>query len=257
MQDKEFDKFFNSKFKDFKIEPSSMVWDNIANELNSKKVKGPGMPWLSIAASIIVLITAGILFLQQKAKPIKQRVSINKVATNHIKPATTAKVKTDTGRVTISQTNNNKIAVTVKHRPSIALKTANTGNVVSSKAVNKTPQTKPVETANQPLLAVAETHEDIQNIIPDKDAQLIPKLLDTEQQTPNEKPAAMATVTKYDAASAVKRRGIHNLGGLVNALISTVDKRQDKLIEFSDSDDDDANSSLTGVNLGLIKVKKQ
>jgi hypothetical protein len=47
------------------------------------------------------------------------------------------------------------------------------------------------------------------------------------------------------------------LGGLINALIAKVDRRQDKLIEFSDSDDDDAESNVTGLNLGLIKIKKQ
>ncbi|NNU34325.1 hypothetical protein HK413_09510 [Mucilaginibacter sp. S1162] len=44
---------------------------------------------------------------------------------------------------------------------------------------------------------------------------------------------------------------------MVNALMAKIDKREDKLIEFSDSDDDENGSDLTGVNLGLIKIKKQ
>ncbi|NNU34327.1 hypothetical protein HK413_09520 [Mucilaginibacter sp. S1162] len=38
MQDKEFDKIFNTKFEDFEVEPSAMVWDNIAGELDGKKL---------------------------------------------------------------------------------------------------------------------------------------------------------------------------------------------------------------------------
>jgi hypothetical protein len=34
-----------------------------------------------------------------------------------------------------------------------------------------------------------------------------------------------------------------------------VDKRKDKLIEFSSKDDDE--SLITGINLGIIKVKKE
>jgi hypothetical protein len=46
------------------------------------------------------------------------------------------------------------------------------------------------------------------------------------------------------------------LGGIINTIVAAVDKRDDKLIEFTDNDDDDG-SRVTAVNLGIFKIKKQ
>jgi hypothetical protein len=66
MQDNEFDDLFRSKLDNFEIEPSAQVWQNIDAELDGKHRKRSIFPMLSIAASIIVLITAGILFIPKK-----------------------------------------------------------------------------------------------------------------------------------------------------------------------------------------------
>jgi len=151
----------------------------------------------------------------------------------------------------------NKVAESGKHQSAINATTINTTTArVSPDADSPIKETEPAKADNQPLLAATQPHDIIKNVVPGKEIQLAPKALDMEQQSAIDKPV-MASVVKHDAAPVVKKRGIHNLGGLVNALISKVDKRQDKLIEFSDSDDDDANSSLTGVNLGIIKIKRQ
>ncbi len=72
MQDKEFDDLFRSKLGDFETEPSAQVWQNIDAELDRKRRKKSIFPMLGIAASIIVLITAGILFIPKKenVKPL-------------------------------------------------------------------------------------------------------------------------------------------------------------------------------------------
>jgi hypothetical protein len=41
----------------------------------------------------------------------------------------------------------------------------------------------------------------------------------------------------------------------LNVVIAAVDKRKDKVIEFSNTDGDE--SSITGINLGIIKIKKE
>jgi hypothetical protein len=40
----------------------------------------------------------------------------------------------------------------------------------------------------------------------------------------------------------------------VNLVVAKVDKRKDKLIQFSDSDDD--GSVITAVHLGALKIKR-
>ena len=44
------------------------------------------------------------------------------------------------------------------------------------------------------------------------------------------------------------------LGGLINLVIAKVDKREDKIIEFDESDEDESN--LTALNLGILKIKR-
>jgi len=66
MQDREFDDVFRNKLDGFEAEPSAKVWMGIDATLDEKSRKKAIMPWLSIAASIIVLLSAGILFIPKK-----------------------------------------------------------------------------------------------------------------------------------------------------------------------------------------------
>lgn len=61
-KNQEFDKMFKNAFDDFKMEPSERVWNGIEQELDKKK-KGVVINWtarLSIAASIVILLTVGV-----------------------------------------------------------------------------------------------------------------------------------------------------------------------------------------------------
>src|ERR1700733_1140743 len=66
MQDNEFDELFRSRLNDFEVGPSHDVWKTISLELNAGSRRKTLMPILSIAATILVLIAAGILFIPQK-----------------------------------------------------------------------------------------------------------------------------------------------------------------------------------------------
>jgi hypothetical protein len=70
--------------------------------------------------------------------------------------------------------------------------------------------------------------------------------------TPQVIPTQVATANKQAPA---KKHKIRSLGDVFNVMIAAVDKRKDKIIEFSNTDGDDA--TITGVNLGIIKVKKE
>jgi hypothetical protein len=51
-----------------------------------------------------------------------------------------------------------------------------------------------------------------------------------------------------------RNRKIKGVGGLVNFVIAQVDKREDKLIEFTESDE---GTEVSGINLGLLKIKSK
>lgn len=251
MQDKEFDKIFNTKFEDFEVEPSAMVWDNIAGELDGKKAKPAIMPWLSIAATVLVVLTAGILFLQ-KTKLTGDQPKENKLVANRVEPAKT--VTPVQSAETVIAKRADYVASTVNHLHNVIPSVNSTSAQPNNKTEPIVNQPEPVKNDNPQLIAEvidpASTHVSTATV---PDVTLAPKMLDAVPQV--EKPV-MASTEKQTTAP-VKKRGIHNLGGLVNALMAKIDKREDKLIEFSDSDDDENGSDLTGVNLGLIKIKKQ
>jgi hypothetical protein len=258
MQDKEFDQDFSAKFDGFEMEPSPMVWQRVVDELDGKKGKRRLLSYLSVAASVIILIAAGVLFFPQKAKQTKHQAGSNKIAANVNQPSlvvtgkTSAQPVANTGLVNkIGSTANN----TAKPVTPVA---ANTG-IIESAIADNTPKsnTEPANTDNRALTAaVIEPPREIkQPVIPDKDVLAALKSPGIPQNIV-EQPVAISARTKSNEAPA-KKHGIHSLGGLVNVLVAKVDKREDKLIEFTDDDDDNTTSSVTGVNLGIIKIKKQ
>ncbi|MGZ3999543.1 MAG: hypothetical protein ACXVIY_02890, partial [Mucilaginibacter sp.] len=83
MQDREFDDVFRNKLDGFEAEPSAKVWVGIDATLDEKSRKKAIMPWLSIAASIIVLVSAGILFIPKKTSTKHHTEGIVKVQPAH------------------------------------------------------------------------------------------------------------------------------------------------------------------------------
>jgi hypothetical protein len=261
MQDKEFDDVFNSKLGDLEMEPSARVWDEIADELDGKKAKRSLMPWLSIAASVIILVTAGILFLGKNTKKHGKHTKPDLLALNQNHAVVKTKDDTDKTIIepVITAKPNNRVTSTLNRAAYQNLSQANNVTVPNvNKEDNTSKQTEqPAKADDQQLLAsIPQTESNVlQGVVPGKEIKLAPRSLDIEEQAQTGKPIAASGAKPV--ATGFKKHGIRSLGGLINVLIAKVDKRQDKLIEFTDSDDDDTESSVTGVNLGIIKIKKQ
>lgn len=261
MQDKEFDQLFNSKLNDFEVEPSAKVWQNITRDLDGKKAKRSIVPYLSIAASVIVLASVSLLFFNKTAeKPDQPKL----VKIKPVKPLSAA------------DTNERPVAIDSVEDDTY-LKEEAVAGVAAKKPLpaSKAPQVEhikqeatvippePIAQKPEPVLAVvpAEKPALLQPVAPGTDIGLGTATLANHQNEINEiqpgavvnDPAPEKTIVEK---TTVKKRGIHSLGGLINAIVARVDKRDDKLIEFTDDSNDDG-SRLTGVNLGIFKVKKQ
>jgi hypothetical protein len=119
---------------------------------------------------------------------------------------------------------------------------------------NKVKETIAVKVDSQPVLIAAAPIVPV--IVQPLNVSAPPKIINIEQQKAAEKPLMIAAVEQENVAP-VKKRGIHSLGSLINTIVAKIDKREDKLIEFTDNEDDDSESTITGINLGIIKKKKQ
>lgn len=76
MQDNELDQLFRHKLNGAEAEPSSRVWKGISAELGHEPKKS-WAPVLRIAASVVVVLTAGIWFMLHQPEA-KQQVAQNK-----------------------------------------------------------------------------------------------------------------------------------------------------------------------------------
>ncbi len=253
MRDKEFDQLFNAKLNDFEVEPSAEVWQNITGELNGKKAKRSVIPYLSIAASIVVLASVSVWFFNRTPEKVEQHpVKLVK----HTKPVkqqpnvviaeAAPKVNATSGDVAISkpsvparirrQNNQAQTTENIKQETNITLDPVvkKPEQFLTIVPAEKVPVLEPAVSVNAVALNVATlTDHPVENI---------------EKQTD-----AINTPTQ-EKAPVKKRAG--GLGSFINTIIAAVDKREDKLIEFTDAANDEG-SRLTGVNLGILKIKKQ
>jgi hypothetical protein len=262
MQDNEFDDLFRSKLDGFEAAPSANVWAGIDAELNSKKRKKILMPFLSIAASIIVLVGAGLFFIPQK-QPVNNYHTVKKGGTKATQPV-----------IAMAPGKNDPNASTLKPKPEAGrhITPASAGSIarlIPAKALNSIPVKNTPEIIEQNTqaktdeqLAIVSTPQELNDsnkaVVPDDSTPLAIKQTADIPATFVPKPVALTAqvpvINNQDTAPVKANHKIHNLAGLLNAVVAKVDKRDDKIIVFGESDDDESN--VTGVNLGIIKIKK-
>ncbi|HEY9000364.1 MAG TPA: hypothetical protein VIM89_03345 [Mucilaginibacter sp.] len=257
MQDKEFDDLFRSKLGGFEVQPSAEVWQNIDAELAGKRKKSI-FPMLSIAASVLILLVAGILFI-----PKKGVMKHNKQDTNVVAKANPAVVKPESTKpVTSSESQQEQVATvetpvknTIKaNQPKIKT------NIAEYKEQANPSIVKTVKTDDQPLIASTVTPKQ-DEVVKQEPIELTEAtsatIKNAEDNSAVSLPAQPVLASNQPAKTTkpvVKKRGIRNFGDIVNLVVAKVDKRKDKLIEFKDNDDDE--SIISAVHLGALKIKR-
>lgn len=260
ISDKELDDLFSSKLNDLELEPNDMVWNNISDQINNNKTKKKSIvPVLRIAAGLIVVISIGLLLFNNEdpiiKKPVQNKVA--KVETEQQKPAVepTENVKSDKLMLLLSAKNKvvkevrqNKISNKKRVIILVPKITPELKIVDEMLAANIQPEKK--NDPNMTVLTAART-----TIVPDVSTRFNNQTDDEEIIAATVKPQNLRAKNSIVAVVA-KRKGIRSIGDVVNLVMAKVDKRQDKLIEFSDSDDGEE-SNVTGINLGIISIKKE
>jgi hypothetical protein len=255
MQDNELDDLFRAKLGQLEIEPAAQVWQNIQAGLGGQK-KRSWAPILSIAATVLVLLAAGTWFLLDKSvtNNPKQIVRVRQVPKSTGVTELKSPVKdhpsvgNEVMQPTVQYNENVDHIATVKQSRATKVMAPVKLHEIKQGAVNL-----PDEQPQTTVLAAVQNKPVMQPVVPEMN--LNAPLNDAEPtvvKSVNTLAASAATISEPE--KKVKRRGIHSLGGLINAVIAKVDKREDKLIEFTETDEDQSN--VTGINLGLLKIKK-
>ncbi|MFA6087805.1 MAG: hypothetical protein WC743_25830 [Mucilaginibacter sp.] len=250
MQDKEIDQLFRSEFEGFEIEPSPQVWGNIIDKLNADRRKKAFFPYLSIAASVLVVIAVGLYFIPQVKVRTKKPVQIA-AAKNNNEPKVIIAPAVPVKENDLRKPSQGAIASVIK-----------ANKVHKGSKIRRDNATKPAEVIDKPIEQIAavieRNNEILKPTVPDIETPLSIKTQITDDVPLITRPnvlIAQVPQAKVIAAAPAKKRRISSLGDLINVVVSKVDKRKDKIIEFTNTDDDE--STISGLNLGLIKIKKQ
>jgi len=253
MQDNEFDNLFRSKLDGFETEPSVNVWQNIDAGLHTGNRRKLLAPLLSAAASIFILIAAGVLLITHYEKSSDVHPSKGDIAKNDVRVKTTALAQAKTSAEVASIRTPAK-ANPVKHI--IALQRIKK-QIITTQPVTPYKDADLRAATKQPEPEVIAAEQQKPDIITQPKQDGI-TLAANNISAPAIKPIQAVLPDKPvgdESTQSAKRHHIHSLGDMLNTVIAAVDKRKDKLLEFTDTDDDE--SVITGVNLGIVTVKKQ
>lgn len=258
MLDKDFDQVLKSSFEDFEVQPAANSWDKITNALNKKpKSKDFGIFWMA-AASVIVVLGIGIGLYSKPTEVIKLRGNtdgfLNQVAKKQNNSAVIAKdVDLENAKTTPvfntknsnTLANNEPVITTNKNNFEVDATNSNNGSVSLIKDTEIEPSrivaTKPIRTKTVTEQILEDEASKNFNSSKIKTQTLL------AQNTIDENLVESGNQSK-------RRQKIKSVGDLVNFVVAKVDKREEKIIKVSKTDESD--NEITGINLGLFKFKK-
>lgn len=250
MQDKEIDQLFRSEFDGFEVEPSAAVWGNVTSQLHKKNWSLK--TYLSAAASLLILLSAGLYFVSQLKDNTKVPVQVAVAKREEPAEATIAP------RVVLPKIAQSQVEKAIALNTNEISRKQKLKRVKQQHVLPVAPVLKVEEPQQQLTQATHQSTETIKFTVPDKNTPILEKIEAPEDMPfkTNTLAAQMVTVPKTMAVASAKKHRIRSLGDLINVVVSKVDKRKDKLIEFSSTKDEDE-SIVSGLNLGFIKIKKE
>ncbi len=236
MQDKEFDNLFKEKFADFQPTPSAALWGDIIISLDDARPRKRKAFWVPAAASIAAIFLTGLWF----AKPNEEIKLKGQVfnAVPVLKQSGTGKKQTTvlSERLATLKINNPHEKLKIKElKKKLDISKASLANTV-----DQIDMTGAVGT--QSFLA---THT------------VIPVIEDLKIAVNNEPAPDVQTFAMLDENNihdSKPRSSVNAIVDIFNYVVSKVDKRKDKIVEFSESDE---GTLVSGINLGVLKYKSK
>jgi len=235
MQDKEFDEMFKNLFEGAAIEPSEGLWTEISGKLDKPAYQKKGIYlWVSVAAAAAVILVCGLIFSSDEK--IRLQSAVATVNTENAAGAITGQV--DVRQSQQAEVPSQSVPLVIAPGLSDEEKKGFTGKLQADTA-----DVRDIHKIAMEPAALA--------------SQLaIPAVLSQEQE---ELTVIASTQTnRPDTTGAMygqqERKGIRNVGDLVNFVVGKVDKRENKIVEF---DTDDDNSSLVSLNLGIVRFNRK
>nr|WP_152605976.1 hypothetical protein [Pedobacter glucosidilyticus] len=239
------DLLFKSKFTDYEVEPSVSSWAKIEEQLSVKPMQRRKVSFLWMAAaSVVVVFGLGLLLwnkpqeqIMLKGKPAVEegdRVIAQNNAVNTIDEVITNTQPAEAKVETVSR-------VAQEETPNTTEESNSQENYLASiQTENPEAEQEFAATRTEPVKRITVT-------------ELM--LLEEENtvKTNKIKSTMFSSLISKDEDNSQPER-IRSVGDLVNFVIAKVDKRENKVLKISKTDESDI--EITGINLGLFKYRK-
>lgn len=250
ISDKELDKLFQQKFEHAEFKPSEGIWGKIAEQMDqpAKRKKKP-FPIFWMAAASAVFVVGAALLLNSPDEVIKLQGTPDYAGLSETEESfNSEQVQSNPGA------ENN---VRMEKTGGAQLKAAQFTPIRTVESQDP----KAAEPGQETIILASNTRGAVKEPVKQEEEMFIPELytgdlskLDVTQNN------MIARVEDYnyqageEAEAEVNGRRKRSIGSLVNYVVSKVDKRDNKIIEFKDSDE---GSEVSGINLGPIKFKSK
>lgn len=251
ISDKELDKLFKQRFEDAEFQPSAGVWGKISAKMDRKSKAKKILPvfWMA-AASVVVVLGASLWFYRPleviKLQGMDQQIVLN-TPESPISDLGTGAPKLDPHQPEIQGFDFSKLVAAEE----------NSFDTLKEETLT---ESSSIEIAKQEVLA---SNNMLRRNI--SELPLTPKEVKVSRYTGDQSQLDVTQADMIASAEIVQDdlipeqqqtspRRIRSVGSLVNFVISKVDHRDDKIIEFKDGDE---GSEVSGINLGLIKLKSR
>lgn len=244
MQDKDFDQLFKERFDEAEIMPSADLWSSIEQEIVPKRKHKFPFYWMA-AAAVMAVVAVGLVFNRP------QKIQLQGSGVASVPTSVAADRAMDKARVT------------ARAMPAVDVQVESAAIVARNERVN----TESVKKDFQPLQPVEQISRHLpKDVLMQQAKDEAPSLNELQPVLAKEEPKEEVVLALNDVPvvtadalindnEEVGRKGIRNVGDLINYVVDKVDKREEKVIEFKTDDDD--NSSIIGINLGMLKFNNR
>ena len=252
MQDKEFDQFMKDQLAQAEVAPPAMVWAKVDAQLAPVPKKRLPLLWMA-AALAVVAVSAGLLFNQQEERPVLGQTVV--VTTAQKPVAETAPLASATETEVLPTTGQDKFELPLS--PVGGEETSMPSQVVGA----------PIKKQGKKELLAMQPSGQEQHLVhsgnevnqPQTETIIVENMELTSALTIPQEPVMVGVqeipqqdVLVDEPNALPEKRGIGNVGDLVNFVVDKIDKREEKFLQFNPNDDDQ--SSLVSINIGIIKL---
>jgi hypothetical protein len=250
MLDKDFDELFKSSFEDFEVTPTDS-WTKISKKINSNPIRKKFPLFWMAAASIVIVLGIGVSLYTKSTEVIKLHPDGEKEMMANLTQE--QKTVSETAPV-VNEEIRNSSQKPVKNIDK-DIKTIKANKLATNTTV------EPDNPANEPIETDLEV---VKNVKPLRTKLVTERLLEQEEINKLKVSAAtnLADNNKQSFAEIepttefpARKTRISSMGDLVNFVVAKVDKREEKIIKMSKTQESD--NEITGINLGLFKFRKQ